>query len=142
MEHQAVKMYIIKGEPAALARTRLNVDQGRVYDSQKSLKFLAGVCLRSQHDDQPLLTGPLHLQVTFFMDIPPTSKRKSAYHIYKPDLDNLIKFVCDVSNGIIFTDDCLVAKITATKIYDKNPRTEFTLHKIIEGDRNVLPKLS
>lgn len=33
--------------------------------------------------------------------------------------------------GIIYREDCIVAKITARKIYDENPRTEFTFEEIV-----------
>lgn len=124
--------YIIKGEPIALLRPRMNSEQRRVYDSQRSLKQLVGIGLRSQHDDRPLLSGPLHLNITFYMTVPPHSKRKTLHHCFKPDLDNLIKWICDISNGNLFVDDAGVSRITALKVYDDNPRTEFTLDRIVD----------
>lgn len=118
-------VYVIVGDPIPLARARHI--HNRVYDSQKALKLINGITLRAQHNDRPLLSGPLHLNVQFYMPIAATSRKKAFYHVFKPDLDNLIKWICDISNSILFNDDCIVAKITATKMYDKNPRTEFTL---------------
>lgn len=124
------KVYIIKGDPTPLYRPRFNPGQKRVYDSQKNLKFLMGVTLRSQHDDQPFYAGPLHLDVTFFMNIPQNSKRQSNYHTFKPDLDNLIKLLCDVLTDVLIDDDSIISKITSSKIYDNDPRTEFTLRAL------------
>jgi Holliday junction resolvase RusA-like endonuclease len=126
------RVYVINGEPTPLARARHSNETKRVYDSQKAIKMLAGIGLRSQHDDEPFLTGPLHLDVTFFMEKTLHSKAKTTHHIFKPDLDNMIKYVCDVSAGIIFEDDRIIAKITATKKYDHKPRTEFMVIKIQE----------
>lgn len=126
-----MKVYVIKGDPTPLMRAGRNGK--RTFDPQKNLKIMAGIDLVSQHNNEPLLEGPLHLDVTFFM-APPKSisiKRKALLcgqpHIFKCDLDNLIKFIGDVCNGIIYYDDCAIAKITAKKIYDEIPRTEFKI---------------
>ena len=119
------KIYVLNGDPVPLARGRFSDKTKRIYDSQKTLKLLNGIALRSQHDDQPMYTGPLHLIVTFFIGIPKNSKRLYYHHTFKPDLDNLIKWICDISNSVLYHDDCTIAKITATKLYDTNARTEF-----------------
>jgi Holliday junction resolvase RusA-like endonuclease len=127
------KTYVIDGPPIALARPRMN--GMRIYDSQKKEKLLWGIELKDQHGDADLFKGPLHLSVVFFMPIPESytidKKMKVAghSHVFKPDLDNFIKWVCDVATGILFADDCIIAKITATKIYHLEARTEFTIEK-------------
>lgn len=99
-------VYVINGDPIPLARARYGLK--KVYDPQKNQKLLFGVYLNNQFEDQPLITGPVHLDVTFYM---PWSKQtktewnnkakkrvtKDPYHKYRPDLDNLIKFVCDAA---------------------------------------------
>ncbi len=126
-----MKTYIIKGDPTPLMRAGRNGK--RTFDPQKNLKLIAGIDITSQHNDAPLLEGDLHLDVTFFMEAPKSisAKRRKdlfgKYYVFKPDLDNLIKFLGDVCNGILYYDDCIIAKITAKKIYDETPRTEFTL---------------
>ncbi len=35
-----------------------------------------------------------------------------------PDIDNVIKYYLDCSNGILFKDDALVATVNARKLYD------------------------
>ena len=64
------------------------------------------------------------------MPIPKSNKKKLAtyggtYHHIKPDLSNMLKFTEDVAQSIIYADDCIIAEISAKKIYDHNPRTEF-----------------
>jgi len=130
MKTLPLTVYVLGGDPVALARARYSIDNRRIYDSQKSIKLLAGIGLRSQHNDQPLLSGPLHLDVTFFMRIPPNSKRTTLLHQFKPDIDNLIKYLLDVSQSVLFDDDCVISQITAIKQYDTKPRTEFTLRSI------------
>lgn len=119
-----MKIYNIQGDPTPLARARLS---GRhVYDSQSEYKTYLRISLENQRGDDPLLSGPLHMIATFHMGIPKSMKdAEGDPHFYRPDLDNLIKMVCDVSNSIIFRDDSQISKITCEKIYSTNPRTEF-----------------
>ncbi len=120
--------YILHGNPVPLARARHGV--GRVYDSQKDIKFAYGIALRSQNRSGYLYTGPLGLNITFYLPIPKSREKQSLQgqpHIYTPDLSNLIKLIEDCANGILYKDDCAIAEINAKKCYDNSPRTEFTI---------------
>ena len=129
------QVYIIPGDPIPLAQARC-VGR-RVFDSQRQVKIHARICLESQQDNTPpFINVPLCIDITFFMGTPKNQKlinkyMKQKYHIFTPDLDNMIKLICDVSNDLLYKDDCLVAKIIAQKVYtEQNPRTEFTLTEI------------
>lgn len=127
--------YFLDGQPIPLARHRSSISTGKCYDAQKNLKLIQSISLHKQHKTSPLL-GPLSINIIFFMKIPKLSKPKQKTingtpDPHRPDLDNLIKFVLDVSNGIIFKDDSQIVKIIATKIYSDKPHTEF----IIETER-------
>jgi len=128
-EPRSIK-YIIPGDPIPLYRARFGGNKN-VWDPQKEIKLVTSITLVSQHNDQPLFSGPVHLDIHFFFLTP---KRKQYFnhqwHIYRPDLSNLIKFYEDISTSIIFKDDCLIAKISADKSYDLNPRTEFIITEI------------
>lgn len=125
------QIYVINGNPIALARPRLG--HKKVWDCQTELKAVSAIELRYQHANQQMYYGPLHLNVTFYLPIPSSiSKKKKSQlfgspHIFRPDLSNLIKYIEDVATGIIYRDDSLIAKITSFKLYDNNPRTEFTI---------------
>lgn len=54
----------------------------------------------------------------------------TAYHQYKPDLSNLLKWIEDCATGIIYRDDCIIASICAKKLYAESPRTEFTVEQL------------
>ena len=45
-------------------------------------------------------------------------------HLKRPDLDNLIKIICDGLNGVAYKDDNQVAIISAEKVYDDEERVE------------------
>lgn len=120
-------IYIINGDPVPLSRPRF-AEGGRVYDPQKNQKLMMGIALSSQHDEKPLLTGPLELSVTFFFKV--SKRNRKGYHSCRPDLDNCIKMILDVANSILFADDSQIASIIAQKMYDTIPRTEFSLREL------------
>lgn len=128
--------YILPGDPTPLARVRVNHATHKFYDGQSHIKLVTSITLQQQHAEQPKFTGPISLAVTFFMPIPTSAsgvKKKSLMgkpHCSKSDLDNLIKYILDCGNKILYQDDAIVAIIEARKVYDANPRTEFTLTEI------------
>jgi len=58
---------------------------------------------------------------------------EKKHHTKRPDLDNLIKLVCDGLNETAFKDDNIVCSISAEKLYSFEPRTEVIL-KYIKKD--------
>jgi len=133
--------YTIPGDPVPLARCRvMRTKTGALtfYDSQKNLKVCAGIYLQQQHDENNQFSGPVSLDVTFYVYLPQhrrkTDPRCEGYpHSYKPDLSNLLKFIEDLITDVeIWKDDCIIAHINARKIYSSNPRTVLTIEKYHE----------
>ena len=123
--------YVLKGEPVPLARPRLG--NGHAFDSQKRIKAMIGLQLNSYHRGRPPLTGPLQLDVTYFMKTPKAKpKLNGQYHTVRCDLDNLLKMTLDTCQDCnCFLDDSQICVIHAQKIYSKEPRTELTLTQIV-----------
>ena len=122
--------YVLKGEPIPLARPRLG--HNHAFDSQKRVKAMIGLQLNSYHRGRPPLTGPLQLDVTYFMKTPKAKpKLNNQHHAVRPDLDNLIKMTLDTCQDCnCFLDDAQICVIHAQKIYSQEPRTELTLTQI------------
>jgi len=123
--------YIIDGKPIALQRARHG--NKRTWDPQKKLKFYHGLNLKQQHGRKPLFLGPVSLNVIFHFQVPNKLSKLNKQqlltqpHVFKPDIDNLIKFILDLGNGILYKDDCIFYEIYAKKIYDTKGFTEFTI---------------
>ncbi len=124
--------YIISGPPTPCQRPRFS--NGVVYDSQKQIKLIHGLNLRHQHNNAPLFDGSIELELKFIfkwpLKTPEKGKKELRYHIFKPDLDNLVKHCCDIANGILWKDDCIVSRIIASKIYGDQELTEMTIRQI------------
>ena len=130
--------YMLNVKPTPLARPRMS--RRRVYDSQKHDKMIMGIDLIAQHGNLYPYNGILHMDIDFLFPLP-GSKSKSKllsegqYHHYKPDIDNLIKYILDVCvDSAILHDDCIVSSIFCRKIYvtedNQTPRTQFTITQI------------
>lgn len=127
-------IYTLPGNPTPLARPRFG--RNRVFDMQKLLKINHGIILNHIHGNRPFYSGPLSLSATFYLGFPShmSAKKKrentGQYRTIRPDLDNYIKYILDVANKVLFYDDALIAVVHAKKIYDPNPRTEFTITEL------------
>jgi Holliday junction resolvase RusA-like endonuclease len=127
------KMYVIEGNPTPLARPRFNTASLHIYDSQKMEKIHAQLDIENQHGDNPLYKGPLCLYATFYMPIPKSLSPKKrlaldgTFHHGRPDLDNLLKLINDISNTVLFNDDAQIAIISGRKVYSLKPCTTFTI---------------
>jgi Holliday junction resolvase RusA-like endonuclease len=134
--------YTIIGDPIPLARPRYSGPGRIVYDSQKLIKHSLLNQLEEQHGQRPQYKGPCHLDVIFYMKIPKTGVVRARALENKPfpsrpDLDNLIKMLCDLismsvegAGGLMLHDDSIITSITAKKLYGAVPRTVFTLTEL------------
>lgn len=134
-----MRVYVIPGNPVSLKRPRYSSATQRMYNSQRNQMLVMSIGLQSQHNNEPLFEGPLHIDITFYMAIPSSVNRKRHMQLHqsptitKPDLDNLIKMCCDLGNGILYKDDAIITSISAKKVYDINPRVEFSIKPLLES---------
>ena len=131
-----IKTYVIPQPP--LPWSRPGLAGKRFFDAQTKDKLVYKITLESQHKDEHLFSKPVSIDMTFFMAMPNVviERRKKSgieeciHHCVKPDIDNLVKFVFDAIKNVIITDDKIIYSMTAKKLYDSNPRTEFTIKEI------------
>ena len=130
--------YIVEGKPTPLARPRIT--KNRTYNPQHKLLQEFGIYLQHQRPTKLLFSGPVHLDVTFYMCIPRSwSKKKQdalygTFHEKRPDISNLLKFVEDGAHGVLYEDDCIISSVVTKKVYSFKPRTEFTISELRETD--------
>lgn len=132
----------IPGKPQSLKRHR-TFQKGKfkgTYDPSENDKadFLAKAI--DNKPDIPL-DEPLHLKLTFCFPRPKNHYRTGAnahllrdvaptYHTGTPDLDNLMKFVCDSLNGIFWKDDKIICDTSMSKIYGEEGYIRIQIHRI------------
>jgi Holliday junction resolvase RusA-like endonuclease len=127
-------MLTIPGVPIAKKRPRF-ARRGKfvtTYNPQESEEGKFMCIMQAQlNGHNPIPAGvPIELNLCFTMPYPASmsqKKRLSAMHTKRPDLDNLIKFVKDCANGILWHDDSQVVTVLAMKQYGYIPGTRAIL---------------
>lgn len=123
--------YCIMGDPTLISNS--HYARGRVFNVLHETRLVLYTTINNQHDDQLLFIGPLHLNVTFYFPYPSNFQKNKAakhYHTCKPSLEDSVKCLASLCKGICYTSNYAIASMQAEKVYDKNPRTEFTLQEI------------
>lgn len=127
---------IIPGDPIALNRPRFYQQYGHTiaYDNQKNQKRSISRLMASNFN-QKALELPCHVSIEFFVSCPISDKDNNLrlWNLITPtkrDIDNLIKFVLDCGNGILWQDDRLITSIQAIKKFSKNPCTIISFDEI------------
>jgi len=130
-----MKLFIDQ-RPLGKARPRFNRATGKAIDPQSAEKMNCKWIVSAQMREKGYKTLPkqsLALDLTSYIPIPrswPKSKRNALHghpSLCKPDLDNIVKFYCDVLNGIAYEDDAHISKLTALKIYSDKPGVEIVI---------------
>lgn len=123
---------IIPGKPIAKNRPRF-ARRGKgvvAYSNQETEEGRTMNFIRASFGATPL-DGPLTLEAEFFFE-PPASvskKRRAAMLsgeepcLNPKDVDNLLKFLMDASNGILWHDDHQVVRISGFKAYAEHAKT-------------------
>lgn len=124
---------IVEGPPIPAMRPRIK--PGKMYDLQYKAKENFGWKVKSKMKPYFIPTrNAVILELEFHMPIPESLSRKKkegikgTMHIKRPDISNLIKFVEDALNGILWQDDSVIAKIKAKKIYSDTPKTVMNIN--------------
>lgn len=120
------------GDPVAKARARMRVGfKKRFYDCQHQAKIEAKMLLESQFRGYEPFEGPCSLSLQFYMPIKKSHwVNEESFHFYRPDVDNLCKWIMDIANGILYKDDCCISVIDARKLYSWSPKTVITIREL------------
>jgi Holliday junction resolvase RusA-like endonuclease len=148
--------FTVFGNPIALKRHRHH-KYGTYDPSKKDKKNFFYKCL--EYRPNKPFDKNIFIDINFYFKRPKSHYRtgkfkhllkmdkyyNNVYHKQKPDLDNLIKFVCDALQGdnAFFSDDCYIVDIKAKKFWvadcvweeeidkiNNKPRTEIKISEI------------
>lgn len=126
----------IDHKPIGKARPRFNTETGAAYDPQSTQKMGYKWIFAAQMREKGykrLSKQQLGMTLTSYIPIPKSwsQRKKNALlghpAICKPDVDNSVKFYCDVLNGIAYEDDAHISQLWTEKLYAKSPGVEITL---------------
>lgn len=130
----------LAGKPTPQARHRHA--RGRTYDPSKADKIAMATSVEQGMLSVPhaILNAPcIGLSICFHMQIPKSwSKKKqiqslNSLHTSKPDVDNLLKFLMDGFNQILWYDDAIISKVEMKKVYSRRGGVKITITPYEEG---------
>jgi crossover junction endodeoxyribonuclease RusA len=104
----------------AVPKGSLTMYSGRMVESAKGWPAWKEIvadhawAARRQHD-YPIFIGPVGLVITFYLRRP--QRPKDEQHVTKPDLDKLVRGICDALTGVLYMDDAQVNWLAASKHY-------------------------
>ena len=136
-----MRIYEIPGTP--IAWRRAGRKGSRYYDAQAKQKETVQKVVRVALSGLFPHKEPIKVDMHFGMPIPKswsTKKRIAAIgkpHSSRPDVDNLIKFVSDALNEILWDDDAIIYQVRGTKTYTTNPKTLIFVMKCDDEDELV-----
>lgn len=84
---------------------------------------------------------PLILTITIYQATPKSASKKKTKEMLerrirptkKPDIDNILKSVCDSLNMVAYKDDTQIVEITAKKYYSDRDYMEVEIKSLEEG---------
>lgn len=138
----------IHGEPIPKARPRFFTKGGHklAFNSQSTQESEFAWKLAKARNEAKFdhLGEQYEISLRFFFRPPPGKDANEKLwglipHTGRPDLDNLEKFVLDCANGVLYHDDAQITRLSSTKHYCINPRTEIVILSKMQPD--VTPEI-
>ncbi len=113
---------------------------GHAYTPKKTADFEKSIAKHYTNEGGELFVGPIEVKIIFQMPIPKGYPKRvirqieegTLKHTKKPDVDNLGKAVLDALNGVAFTDDSNITRLTLVKRYSQYPGITMTIKEDVE----------
>lgn len=127
----------IPGEPIGKGRPRFVRATGRTFTPEKTSRYesLVRLAFAEKYPDHRPIDSKIELFIRAYFPIPeswPKYRKANASSgiekkTSKPDLDNIIKSICDGLNGVAWTDDSRIWRLEASKEYSNRPEVLVTI---------------
>lgn len=148
------RCFIIPGEPQGKGRAKVvrreNMPYPVAITPEKTVMYenLIKAMYMERYAGEPLMEGPLRMDVVARYTIPASvakgNKKKARMMLEggirptkKPDIDNLLKAICDAGNGVIFRDDTQIVNLHAFKLYGTTPGVAVRISTIDPSEEGI-----
>ena len=135
--------FTVYGAPSPKGSTRAFVPKGWtrpiITSATKGLKAWESkiAAAAGAQANGEVFTGPIMVNIAFYLPRPRSLKKGAGPHIKRPDLDKLIRGATDALIGIVYRDDAQIVTISAKKVYvstpDEAPRAVFSILELDEA---------
>lgn len=126
----------IPGKPMGKQRPRVT-KAGITYTPKETVSYenLIKYCYMQSYGDTTYVTPsnrPIKMRINAYFEIPKSTSKKKAELMRaeierptkKPDVDNIVKIICDALNKLAYRDDSQIISCEVNKYYSDNPRVE------------------
>lgn len=137
-----IRSFICVGKVKGKQRPKVAVrgTYAHAYTPQQTVDYenYIKLCYLDKYADNPLLKGALTVSIQAYYKIPSSfskQKRENALKglimpTVKPDIDNVIKVVCDALNSVAYTDDNQICSINCIKKYGEDEKLIINLAEL------------
>lgn len=115
----------------------------KTYTPEKTVNYetLVKLTYLEKYRGSPAMDKPLILRMVAWYQLPGSwSKKKREKALLgrllptvKPDLDNIVKIICDALNSLAYTDDKQIVELAVSKRYGDCPRVEIEMLEVENG---------
>ncbi len=135
----------VPGIPQGKQRVRVTQRGGYsvAYTPKNTVNYenLIEVCYKTQCKDKFFAEEPLVMTITAIYPIPKSMSKKRKEMALKcvlrpttkPDIDNVIKVVCDALNKVAYSDDSHIVCMSIAKYYGIEPKLMINLAEVKEN---------
>lgn len=125
--------FVVPGEAVGKGRPRVTTIGGhaRMFTPAKTASYenLIAIAAQTAMAGRELIAGPVLMELKIIVSVAQSwSKKKRAEALAgevkptkKPDIDNVLKAICDGINGIVFKDDVQVTNVSMSKKFGETP---------------------
>jgi crossover junction endodeoxyribonuclease RusA len=124
--------FFVSGVPTPQGSARAFVVKGKpvITSANRNLVHWRRLVSDAAQGHAHMIEGPVKISVGFVLPRPKSLPKKVHWHLKKPDLDKLVRSICDSLTGIMWQDDSQVVTLSATKSYATNGQSTGVLIEI------------
>lgn len=129
--------FTIDGKPQGKGRPRLSY--GKIKTPEQTVIYENYIKLLYRSSIKKYFEGPIRMVINAYYPIAKSDSKKKKeqklngeirpYNI-KPDIDNVVKVICDALNEVAYKDDTQIVELGTSKYFSDRPRVEVTIERI------------
>jgi len=141
-------IFEIIGEPVGKMRPRATNRGGyiRMYTPTETVNYESFIKLSfiNAFPEHTIIATPITMKICVYKKVADsTSNKKKELMLSgdlqvetKPDLDNIIKTICDALNNVAYIDDRLIVELFATKQYSETSKVVVEINEYKKKENN------